>query len=356
MAIHGGNFILAFLPCILFFVISFHSVSVASTRSTLIQGQQLKDWEHLVSEEGIFRLRFFSLGTSKNRYLGISYNRPEYGFKLDYRNVVWVANRNTPISDSFGILDIDEFGKLQISYSAGSPIVLSSAQALNSDGNVRRVLWESFDYPTDTPLPGMKLGINFKTSSEDPAPGSFTFGGEPNGSSQLIVWWRGHVFWTSGLWQEGHFSLLRSYPMNRTKSLKNPTVSVYKIILCGAILEGFSLAPFFRCHYENTLGCVPEKLPNCMKSHDGFQLRIGNIFSNGFKFNQSHKLSPFDCQANCLANCSCIAYASTSEDRTGCEIWSEGISFIETDSPISREIYFLTATKGNSTLLEDFVL
>ncbi|RXH83015.1 hypothetical protein DVH24_003513 [Malus domestica] len=47
-------------------------------------------------------------------------------------------------------------------------------------------LWQSFDYPSDTWLPGMKLGWDLRTGlkqllsswkdSEDPSPGDFTYG------------------------------------------------------------------------------------------------------------------------------------------------------------------------------------
>ncbi|GMP52736.1 hypothetical protein CsSME_00018440 [Camellia sinensis var. sinensis] len=58
-------------------------------------------------------------------------------------------------------------------------------------------LWQSFDYPCDTLLPGMKLGKNFLTgqerhlsswkSSDDPAPGKFAYRCDPQGYPQNIL-------------------------------------------------------------------------------------------------------------------------------------------------------------------------
>ncbi|KAJ7948961.1 G-type lectin S-receptor-like serine/threonine-protein kinase [Quillaja saponaria] len=36
-------------------------------------------------------------------------------------------------------------------------------QEVNSNGSMKRLLWQSFDHPTATLLPGMKLGVNHKT-------------------------------------------------------------------------------------------------------------------------------------------------------------------------------------------------
>ncbi|KAF9672893.1 hypothetical protein SADUNF_Sadunf11G0091800 [Salix dunnii] len=129
--------------------------------------------------------------------------------------VLWVANRETPFSDRFGVLNITREGIL-ILYSRSSSIVWLSnssrtaenpvAELLESgnlvvreenDKNPANFLWQSFDYPCDTMLPGMKLGINFVTrlessvtswkSSEDPARGEFSFLLDPNGYPQLVL-------------------------------------------------------------------------------------------------------------------------------------------------------------------------
>ncbi|XXG69584.1 hypothetical protein AAC387_Pa06g2409 [Persea americana] len=59
------------------------------------------------------------------------------------------------------------------------------------------ILWESFDYPTSTFLPGMKLGLSLRTglswfltswkSVDDPAPGEFTLSLDPLGTPQYFV-------------------------------------------------------------------------------------------------------------------------------------------------------------------------
>ncbi|GLT69409.1 hypothetical protein SLA2020_415640 [Shorea laevis] len=66
----------------------------------------VKEGNVIVSSGNVFALGFFRPGSSRNRYIGIWYNQvPE-------QTVVWVANRDNPISDSSGILSIDNQGNL----------------------------------------------------------------------------------------------------------------------------------------------------------------------------------------------------------------------------------------------------
>uniref|UniRef100_A0A1J3IXQ2 non-specific serine/threonine protein kinase n=1 Tax=Noccaea caerulescens TaxID=107243 RepID=A0A1J3IXQ2_NOCCA len=200
---------------------------------TLLQGQYLKDGQELVSSFNIFKLKFFNFENSSNRYLGIWYNNLYLNDIQD--RAVWIANRNNPIPGGPGSLTVDSLGILKILRGASSLLELSSTettrnttlklldsgnlqlQEMDPDGSVRRVLWQSFDYPTDTLLPGMKLGFNVKTGKRWelrsrlggtlPASGSFVFGMDAHITNLLTILWRGNMYWASGLWFKGRFSL-----------------------------------------------------------------------------------------------------------------------------------------------------
>uniref|UniRef100_A0A2N9GRA8 Bulb-type lectin domain-containing protein n=1 Tax=Fagus sylvatica TaxID=28930 RepID=A0A2N9GRA8_FAGSY len=153
----------------------------------------------LVSKDGRFELGFFNPGSSKNRYLGIWFKN------IPVQTVVWVANRLKPINDSSGVLMLNSSGSLVL-LSQNSTIVAWSANSTNQasnpivqlldsgnlvvrdekEQNPKNYLWQSFDYPCDTLLPGMKLGWDLRTgqewrlsawkSPEDPSPRELTFG------------------------------------------------------------------------------------------------------------------------------------------------------------------------------------
>ena len=201
---------------------------------TLLQGQSLKDGQELVSAFNIFKLKFFNFKNSRKLYLGVWYNNLYLNYVQD--RPVWIANRDNPIPRRPGSLMIDSLGRLKILRGGASSLLLnlSSTEStgnttlkLLDSGNLQltemgpggstRVLWQSFDYPTDTLLPGMKLGFNVKTkkrwelrsglSDTLPASGSFVFGMDANISNLLTILWRGKRYWASGLWFKGRFSL-----------------------------------------------------------------------------------------------------------------------------------------------------
>lgn len=92
-------------------------------------------------------------------------------------------------------------------------------------------------------------------------------------------------------------------------------------------------------------GCAMKKLPECRSPDSNIQIfpYLLSNSSNGFMFNESDNLTIVDCQAKCLNNCSCIAYASTNEDGdAGYEIWStwpEDISLSYYTISFRRTVY-----------------
>ncbi|MED6167537.1 hypothetical protein PIB30_003509 [Stylosanthes scabra] len=175
--------------------------------------QSITDGETLISSGGTFELGFYSPGNSKGRYLGIWYHN------ISPKVVVWVANREKPLNNTSGILKVTGEGLLVlVNGSTNSTIVWSSnisrkvedkwnnpvAQLLESgnlvvkDGhNSDHFLWQSFDYPRDTFVPGMKLGwdlvkglertLTSSKSIDDPGRGDYTFRIDLRGDPQIIL-------------------------------------------------------------------------------------------------------------------------------------------------------------------------
>ncbi|XP_061336711.1 G-type lectin S-receptor-like serine/threonine-protein kinase At4g27290 [Gastrolobium bilobum] len=198
-------------------------VSMSSAVDMITPSQHIQDGknETLVSTNGTFEAGFFSPENSKSRYVGIWY-------KVSPITVVWVANRETPLNDYSGVLGLDsDQGILSImdgtgakiwssnaSKTAKKPIVvqlLESGNLVVKNGhNLEGILWQSFDYPSDTLLPGMKIGSNLKTgqywalkswkSLEDPTPGDYSFHIDTHGLPQIVITKEGTVVYRSGSW------------------------------------------------------------------------------------------------------------------------------------------------------------
>ncbi|KAF6160511.1 hypothetical protein GIB67_019280 [Kingdonia uniflora] len=96
----------------------------AST-DTLSQSQSILNNQTLVSIGESFKLGFFSpSNSSKNRYLGIWLN------KISNRTVVWVANKNHPLTNSSEILKFSENQNLALLNGTNSVIWSSSSLKL----------------------------------------------------------------------------------------------------------------------------------------------------------------------------------------------------------------------------------
>ncbi|PPR85890.1 hypothetical protein GOBAR_AA34799 [Gossypium barbadense] len=297
------------------FLVIFSKASTAI--DTLSQSDSLTDGMTLVSGDGSFQLGFFSPGSSKNRYLGIWYNN------IPMQTVVWVANRVNPINDSTGLLKIQSNGKIMLLVQNTTAVWCANSTArvenpvlqLLDSGNLvvrdgkdsepENYLWQSFDYPSDTMLPGMKIGIDLRTGLhrrlaawknwDDPSPGDLTYGVELEGTPEMVLRKGSEKFYRSGLWNGDGFSgtpNLRSNPifdydfvwnenevyyiyslknksvmsrfvLNQTQSVRqrytwNPETQTWKL---------FSIMPSDLCDRSGLCGpngdCDNNKLPAC---------------------------------------------------------------------------------------------
>ncbi|KAD3066912.1 hypothetical protein E3N88_34792 [Mikania micrantha] len=209
------------LFCIL--IVLHASITRAFAAHTLSTNQTLRHNETIISPQETFELGFFSPGNSLNIYVGIWYK------KISLRTVVWVANRNTPLTDTSVELTLTLQGVLIIrNTTTGSIIWYSTNSSLTSvmnpvgqlldtgnfivseEGDMINPIWQSFDFLTDTLLPGVKLGWNLVTgkerhltswkSNDDPAFGEFSYSIDKNGYPQSIIKEGQNITFRGGPW------------------------------------------------------------------------------------------------------------------------------------------------------------
>lgn len=210
----------------IFFFCSFFLV-ISGAADTLYPNQSIKVGKTIVSADGVFELGFFSPGGSKNRYLSIRYKKAS-------GTIAWVANRDTPLTDVSGMLNLSSQGSLQILDGSNTKIWSTNssrslknpvAQLLNTgnlvirsddDPDPRTYLWQSFDYPDNTLIPGMKIGKNLEAgivwsfnswkSIDDPSPGNFQVRLDITGYPQLGLYNGSSILIRIGPWNGARFS------------------------------------------------------------------------------------------------------------------------------------------------------
>ncbi|KAM1892756.1 hypothetical protein ACFX14_035878 [Malus domestica] len=270
-------------------------------------------------------------------------------------NGAWIGNRDSPVLyPSSPLLTLDFNNTLKISQTDEDqdPIVVCSAphtsnsntsvvatlldsgnlvvlQQVNSvDGSMNRVfLRQSFDYPIDTFLPGMKLGVNHRNGHIwslsswlgifIPAPEPFTLDWDPN-QGHLKLRRKGVIFWTSGvLKSDGRFEYILSddsmmkyrfsFVSNENEDYVTYTAaeggSPQELVLYpfGSLYEyrvQLDVAQAEKCDGYNTEGgCVKKDRPSeCMKEFGGeFELKNGSFEPSNIT-NTSRDPYWFDCQ------------------------------------------------------------
>ncbi|CAH8326367.1 unnamed protein product [Eruca vesicaria subsp. sativa] len=200
------------------------SIVSCTTSTSITRNHAIRDGDSLIS--GVFELGFFSPKDSTSRYVGIWYKN------IQPRTVVWVANREKPLSDQNGALKIADDGNLvivngrnNIVWSTDVPLKLNNTVAilleagdlvLSSDSDMDTRYWESFNNPTDTFLPGMRVWVNPSMgenhafipwkSETDPSPGRYSMGIDPFGAIEIVIWEGETRKWRSGPWNSAIFT------------------------------------------------------------------------------------------------------------------------------------------------------
>lgn len=187
---------------------------------TIKSSQSINDSESIISNGSTFSLGFFSPVNSTDRYVGIWFNG------VSPFTVVWVANRNKPLTDSSGTVTISNDGKLVVlngkkvvywssnfTESASNNTVaqlLESGNLVLQDMTSGETIWQSFHEPTNSFLQTMEVYTSIRTgekvqltswrSPSDPSIGRFSAGIKPLNVPEIFIWDGDKPHWRSGPW------------------------------------------------------------------------------------------------------------------------------------------------------------
>ncbi|WRX30282.1 Protein kinase domain - like 10 [Theobroma cacao] len=154
-------FMILFLLLCLSFILN---TTNAQPRNSIIRpGSSLSpnSNSHWLSESGQFAFGFYRYGNGFS--VGIWFE------KIQQKTVVWTANRDDPPFSSDVTLLLSTEGRLIVQPKQGQEILIASASQLASSASMldsgnfvlfnssSAIIWQTFDFPTDTILPGQRL-------------------------------------------------------------------------------------------------------------------------------------------------------------------------------------------------------
>ncbi|KAM3690467.1 hypothetical protein ACB098_09G126700 [Castanea mollissima] len=193
-------------------------ISIGFLLHSLVVGQiplgskvSVVDNNFWVSPNGDFALGFFNTSDQPNQYsVGIRFNSDS--IPVSKREVVWVVGADVTVANkSYFQLNqngelvlFDSFKGQNVWTSQTSMLSVVSAD-LRDDGNLillnrkKDVVWQSFNTPSDTLLPGQTLSVHQILRAASSNSMSSYFSLYVNASGQLQLRWESHVtYWTSG--------------------------------------------------------------------------------------------------------------------------------------------------------------
>ncbi|KAL2341983.1 hypothetical protein Fmac_009923 [Flemingia macrophylla] len=295
----------------------------------------LKEGQELISSGQFFSLGFFSPGTSKSRYVGIWYNN------IMPQTIVWVANRDTPLNDSRGNLTIAVDGNIVLFDGAGNKIWFTNSSRFDHKEFPELVIRQGMNI---TFRSGIWDGIRF--NSDD----WLSFNGITAFKPQLLVSSNEAVYWDEPGDRLSRFvirqmrddGLLTRYIWNN-KTLKwtemyearkdfcdgygacgvNGVCNIKNMPVYCDCLKGF--IPKSEEEWDSfnwSGGCIRRTPLNCTQG-DRFQKLSWVKLPMLLQYWTNSSMSLEECEAQCLNNCSCTAYANSAlnEGPHGCLLW-----------------------------------
>ncbi|GJY59626.1 G-type lectin S-receptor-like serine/threonine-protein kinase [Tanacetum coccineum] len=334
------------------------AICFTSAADTISANHSLSGNQTITSKNGHFVLGFFKPGDSSNYYVGIWYKNDA----SDPYSIVWVANREIPVSDRLNselkIIDgnlvlLNEF-KIQIWPINVTNTNLNSVIAvIHDDGNLvltdesnsAEPVWQSFDHLVNTWLPGAKLAYDFRTkkkqlltswkSKENPDLGLFSLEFNPN-AKELIGKRNGsRQYWRSGAWNGTSFNLAPDLSLEETGWP-----------LCNC-LTGFKARSESDYWIQNDFsgGCVRKMELQCGRHEENsnfIMVKVVNLPSNKF----AAAGNAGECHTTCMNNCSCNAYSFANNE---CSLWDGDLLDLSEDNANGKTIYVKVASKDLPT-------
>lgn len=345
----------------------------------------------IISPGEVFELGFFTPDGSlnQNRYLGIWY------YHSNPKIIVWVANREKPLLKSNdGYLVLNDGNAVLLDTSDSSYWKTDSVASVNStklclsdQGNLilsrvqeGQVLWQSFDHPTDTFLPGMILNGSLSLTSwqdrSNPKPAKELLLQQGKNYRVVIKFMiSGTSYWENGVEPSAQIpSMLSELLVNEDGKTSLPN-NTRLVINFGGQLQLWKKEsergwyvdwwePKDRCSFDSicgnfgscnsndglpckclpgfkpslqeewdlgcfTGGCVPQSGSPCQRINSGNDtfLRLPMMKVEGADCSAS---TEEECKNQCLMECNCMAYAYGAANCSGtgsfteksCLIWS----------------------------------
>ncbi|KAK3127344.1 hypothetical protein QOZ80_7AG0571750 [Eleusine coracana subsp. coracana] len=224
-------------PFFLLQLLLLSQILLCTAVDTINSSTPLSGAHKIVSKSNKFTLGFYTPPQGNN--IASSSSPSKYFIAIWYSNIpqqttVWTANSDVPVLDpttatltigSDGNLVLLDQSKNQELWSTNVSTASNSTMAVLQDSgslelvdasNSAIVYWRSIDHPTDTLLPGGKLGLNKITNvsqrlvswrnAGDPSPGLFSLELDPNRTTQYFIQWNESItYWSSGPWNGNIF-------------------------------------------------------------------------------------------------------------------------------------------------------